>query len=242
MGRVARSSTSLALKPGMETSTSTIGTLIWGSSSRGNMMIAAAPSRTEVMMINGVSLESMKARATRPAKPSSRLELGSEAILLLLEELAVNQPLWVIDHHRGPGIEARKNLRLVIHVPASLDEVQPGAPVLDDEEDLHLAALHDRGGRDTHGSVFAHRNHQSGELTRHQPRAGRQLELHAKRTAGRVGDWRDFGQCACEVARGFSHANRHGGVVFYFGGNGFWHIGLELKFGRVFDVHERLAG
>src|SRR5574340_69190 len=31
IGRVARSSTSLALKPGIETSTSIIGTLIWGS-------------------------------------------------------------------------------------------------------------------------------------------------------------------------------------------------------------------
>src|SRR5678815_4973065 len=123
IGRVARSSTSLALQPGIETSTSIIGTLIWGSSSRGNMMIATAPSSTEVMMINGVSLESMKARATRPAKPSSLLELGSAVILPLLQGLAVDQLLWVIDYHRITGIEAGKNLRFVIEVPTGLDQV-----------------------------------------------------------------------------------------------------------------------
>jgi hypothetical protein len=32
------------------------------------------------------------------------------------------------------------------------------------------------------------------------------------------------------------------GILLYFGGNGFRHIGLKPKFGRVFDVHERLAG
>jgi hypothetical protein len=61
IGRVARSSTSLALKPGMATITSTIGTLICGSSSRGSMTTAAAPSSTEAMTTSGVSLESMNA-------------------------------------------------------------------------------------------------------------------------------------------------------------------------------------
>ena len=69
IGRVARSSTSLALKPGIETSTSTIGTLICGSSSRGSIHTANTPSNTDVMMMSGVSLESMKARAMRPAMP-----------------------------------------------------------------------------------------------------------------------------------------------------------------------------
>ena len=70
IGRVARSSTSLALKPGIETSTSIIGTLICGSSSRGSINTADTPSSTEVMMISGVSLESMNARAMRPAGPA----------------------------------------------------------------------------------------------------------------------------------------------------------------------------
>ena len=81
IGRVARSSTSLALKPGMETSTSIIGTLICGSSSRGRSNVAAAPSRIEVMTSSGVSLESMNARAMRPAIPR-RAESGLEESVL----------------------------------------------------------------------------------------------------------------------------------------------------------------
>ena len=69
IGRVARSSTSFALKPGIATITSTIGTLICGSSSRGSMMTANKPSSTEVMTTSGVSFESMNAWATRPAGP-----------------------------------------------------------------------------------------------------------------------------------------------------------------------------
>ena len=69
IGRVARSSTSLALEPGMATITSTIGTLICGSSSRGNNTMAAVPNKMAAMMSSGVSLESMKAAATRPAMP-----------------------------------------------------------------------------------------------------------------------------------------------------------------------------
>ena len=69
IGRVARSSISFAVDPGIDTMTSTIGTLICGSSSRGSSTIAAAPSSTEAMMISGVSLESMNAAAMRPATP-----------------------------------------------------------------------------------------------------------------------------------------------------------------------------
>jgi len=69
IGRVARSSTSFAVKPAMFTITSTIGTLICGSSSRGRSMIAAMPSRTATMTMSGVSFESMKACAMRPATP-----------------------------------------------------------------------------------------------------------------------------------------------------------------------------
>ena len=54
----------------METITSTIGTLICGSSSRGSINTANTPSNTDVMMTSGVSLESMNARAMRPAMPS----------------------------------------------------------------------------------------------------------------------------------------------------------------------------
>ena len=82
IGRVARSSTSLALKPGMATSTSIIGTLICGSSSRGRSKVAAVPSRIEVMMSSGVSLESMNVWAMRPAIPR-RGECGLEGPVLM---------------------------------------------------------------------------------------------------------------------------------------------------------------
>ena len=77
MGRVARSSISLAVEPGMATMTSIIGTLICGSSSRGSSTTAAAPSRTEAMTSSGVSFESMKATAMRPAMPRGAALGGS---------------------------------------------------------------------------------------------------------------------------------------------------------------------
>ena len=61
----------------MATITSIIGTLIWGSSSRGNNQTAAKPSNTDVTMIKGVSFESMKACAIRPARPREGLADGT---------------------------------------------------------------------------------------------------------------------------------------------------------------------
>ena len=69
IGWVARFSTSLAVIPGACTITSIIGTMICGSSSRGRLMVAKTPAARAAMMIRGVSLLSMKAEATRPAKP-----------------------------------------------------------------------------------------------------------------------------------------------------------------------------
>ncbi len=56
-------------KPGMETSTSTIGTLICGSSSRGSITTANTPSSSDAMTMSSVSLESMNDCAMRPAMP-----------------------------------------------------------------------------------------------------------------------------------------------------------------------------
>jgi len=50
--------------------TSTIGTLICGSSSRGSRTMAPRPRRIEVTTRSGVNFESIKARAMRPAKPN----------------------------------------------------------------------------------------------------------------------------------------------------------------------------
>ena len=67
----------------MATSTSIIGTLICGSSSRGSMMIAAAPSSTDVMTTSGVSFESMNAaRAMRPARLMNPTFVGVASVKL----------------------------------------------------------------------------------------------------------------------------------------------------------------
>ena len=64
-----RFSISRALAPGRPTMMSIIGTLIWGSSSRGSMSTAKKPSSREAATMIGVSFESMKSDAIRPAKP-----------------------------------------------------------------------------------------------------------------------------------------------------------------------------
>src|ERR1039458_9234309 len=67
MGTVARCCTSAAEAPGICTNTSSMGTTIWGSSSRGVIRIAKAPASSAPAMNSGVSFELMKARAISPA-------------------------------------------------------------------------------------------------------------------------------------------------------------------------------
>src|SRR5487761_2072478 len=81
IGRVARSSTSFAPEPGMDTSTSTIGTLICGSSSRGSITTANPPSSSDAMTISSVSLESMNVCAMRPARPGGEDDFGDDITL-----------------------------------------------------------------------------------------------------------------------------------------------------------------
>jgi hypothetical protein len=50
--------------------TSTMGTTICGSSSRGVSTTATTPSRTEARTMTGVSFDDRKGRARRPASPS----------------------------------------------------------------------------------------------------------------------------------------------------------------------------
>ena len=69
MGLVTRCSTSVGVAPGMRTNTSTIGTMICGSSSRGSATTAMPPSASDARMTSGVSFELMNAAARRPAAP-----------------------------------------------------------------------------------------------------------------------------------------------------------------------------
>jgi len=62
-------STSEGLAPGNGTITSTIGTTICGSSSRGVSDTARTPRRIEARTMTGVSLERRNGRARRPATP-----------------------------------------------------------------------------------------------------------------------------------------------------------------------------
>ena len=71
-GVVSWDSTSVGAAPGMGTMTSTMGTTICGSSSRGVRKTAARPSNSDAMTISCVSLLRRKVCATRPAKPISR--------------------------------------------------------------------------------------------------------------------------------------------------------------------------
>ena len=70
IGLVTRSSTSRADAPGICTKTSIIGTMICGSSSRGSFQTEKTPVSSDAAMISGVSFESIKACAKRPARPS----------------------------------------------------------------------------------------------------------------------------------------------------------------------------
>ncbi len=72
IGLVTRSSTSCGDAPGIWTKTSTIGTMICGSSSRGNFHTAKAPSNSEPAITSGVSFDPIQARANFPAGPSVR--------------------------------------------------------------------------------------------------------------------------------------------------------------------------
>ena len=70
IGLVTRSSTSRAEAPGICTKTSIIGTMICGSSSRGNFQTAKTPKQQEPTIRSGVSLEEIHAWAKVPAGPS----------------------------------------------------------------------------------------------------------------------------------------------------------------------------
>ncbi len=67
---VARSWISAGAAPGMLTITSSMGTTICGSSSRGVIRMAKAPASSAAAMNSGVSFEFMKVRATSPARRS----------------------------------------------------------------------------------------------------------------------------------------------------------------------------
>src|SRR5208282_507047 len=81
MGMVTRCSTSSADAPGMLTNTSSIGTTICGSSSRGVCQMLKSPSNNAAIITSGVSGESINACAIFPASP--RFTSASPRVLSL---------------------------------------------------------------------------------------------------------------------------------------------------------------
>ena len=75
IGLVTRSSTSRADAPGIWTKTSTIGTMICGSSSRGSFHTAKAPSSREPAITSGVSFD--------PIQTLGELSRGTERTFCL---------------------------------------------------------------------------------------------------------------------------------------------------------------
>src|SRR5258705_12996345 len=96
--------------------TSTIGTTIWGSSSRGVNTTATMPSRIEATTRSGVSLLARKVRASLPARPSGGPDRVSTS-MGYLDRLAVGGRRWIFDHHLA-GLQA----------PASPDALPPRFP------------------------------------------------------------------------------------------------------------------
>ena len=102
IGLVTRSSTSRADAPGICTKTSTIGTMICGSSSRGSFHTAKAPSSREPAITRGVSLEPIQTLANFPARPSGwSVFTGGPPRCLLL----------ALSHRQGPAERERSPFR-----------------------------------------------------------------------------------------------------------------------------------
>ncbi len=130
-------------------------------------MIAAAPSSTEVMTTSGVSFESMNARAMRPAKPIS-WAWGLAVIGLHFASTGCPSVNWrgAVNHHSIARIETGEDFHFVADAPAGLHEVQLGALVRNDKNDLHLAALHDRRSGHAQRTALSNRHDQPRKLAR----------------------------------------------------------------------------
>src|SRR5512138_702179 len=144
-GVVSWVSTSAGEAPGIGTMTSTMGTTICGSSSRGVRATAATPRPIEARTMTGVSFERRNGFAIRPASPRR----GSVATDHL-DRLAVAERPGGVDHavRRGePGADGDVIAdRLAEGEPAELGPAGGG-----DEDAGEVAAGHDGGARHPDG-------------------------------------------------------------------------------------------
>ena len=143
IGLVTRSSTSRADAPGIWTKTSTIGTMICGSSSRGSFHTAKAPSSSEPAITSGVSFDPIQAWANLPAGPSATFRLS----LADLHPGAVRETLRNREDHLFAGAEAREHLHPVLDLLPGGDQPRAGHAVVGYQDRLQLAAFGDGGRR-----------------------------------------------------------------------------------------------
>src|SRR5512138_3808873 len=104
---------------------STIGTTIWGSSSRGVIFTAKAPSSREAATISGVSSESMKARAILPATPRPVMDI-SPWQLSWFDPDPFGHLLHPADDNTLTGGKARYHLNGTFLLLAELYQAQSG--------------------------------------------------------------------------------------------------------------------
>ena len=208
------------------------------------------------MTIRGVSFESMNARATRPARP--RLWAGTGVGWLTTRSGAEGWGASGLGSRtyrawRGcPSCRplapsttiglARKQpgqqLEHAVHALAGLDQAHLGNAVGGDENQFHLAPLHQRGEGNSERRRGVHRHRHPRELARPQPRSGGKIQLGAERPAHRIGDRRQFGHRALELLAGRGHADGEARADLEPAAQGFGNIGIEAESGGVFEFDQ----
>ena len=145
--------------------------------------MAPKPIMMEAMMISGVSLESMKKRAIRPAGPAVdgviRKPLRSPPSTNSGEGLTTN---------RVPSGRPDKTstIRSPMFRPVRINRKRAVFWASDHEKPGQLALTDYGGRRDGHQLAFTNDNLNPCEHARTQVTSGRQADFHKKRTAVRI--------------------------------------------------------
>src|SRR3990172_11100937 len=163
MGWVTLCSTSSADAPGISTKTSNIGTTIWGSSSRGSCHRVSRPSRMAPARNSGVSLESMKAWATRPAMPSCPSFIGHcHQHVFLQDGIRLHDDLLLV-------AQTGKDLDAIVSTRSESHQTKTRAAFLDDPDHVQLTPAEQRGRGNSHLLGLSHRKLRAHEHSRRQP-------------------------------------------------------------------------
>ena len=196
-------------RPGSAAKTSIIGTLIWGSSSRGVTMTASAPRARAKSTMSGVSFESMKAAARRPATPSGRRSGAAESsgrasrgdprarleIRRRIEHDALARLRGPSGSRRGPRRRARPSAR-------SAAPRVPSGPTA--QASSRPSARNDgrAGATDAARSLPAA---EGGRRYRPPARPGRQVHAHRTAPRRRVDGADDLGDPSRQTIRPLEH-------------------------------------